>query len=181
MNIQSGFRSLPPTAITRWNTDTYICQVLNAASTVAMAANTLYAVPIFIENRGTATKIGVNVTTLVAATNVRLAIYRDNGNGQPGLLVVDGGTVTTSSTGNREVTISTVLDPGMYWLAMVGDGIPTLVMATLFSGWMGLNSALQPYHWTGRAFTFGAFPADESAQAYTPQAASSGPVLWVRA
>jgi hypothetical protein len=51
---------------------------------------------------------------------VRLGIYADNGACYPGALVVDAGTVASSSgaPANLEISISETLSEGLYWLAI---------------------------------------------------------------
>lgn len=61
-------------------------------------------------------RIGVEVTTGVASTDLRLGIYADD-NGNPGALLLDAGVVDTSAAGAAQATISqAVTGPGV-WLA----------------------------------------------------------------
>lgn len=72
----------------------------------------------------------------------RLAIIGDNGGGYPNWLVWDGGTVSTTSTGKKEVTGRVFLNPGVYWLAACpqGAGSPAPVYRSLIE----LDEGLQP-------------------------------------
>jgi hypothetical protein len=82
----------------------------------------------------------------------RLGIYDSTGTaGAPGALVVDGGTVTVDTGTTKEVTISTTLQPGVYWLAFVSDGAPTCAsplgngasvcsIPVAFTGLMAINT-----------------------------------------
>lgn len=96
--------------------------------------------PIVIPERTTVTKIGINVTTGVASSVARLGIYKMGANGVPTTLVLDAGTVTTATTGEREVTISQVLEAGAYHLCYQSTGgvggptISTLAFAPSFLG-----------------------------------------------
>ena len=62
-------------------------------TTLAVAANTLYATPLFIPDTITVSALGVEVTTF-ATGNVRLGLYYDLA-GQPGTLLLDGGATST--------------------------------------------------------------------------------------
>lgn len=87
------------------------------------------AAPILIVDSITVDRITCEVTTAVAATAVRLGIYSDSVTrpGYPGALVLDAGTVDSTSTGVKEITISQALSPGVYWLVGVAQGgAPTL-------------------------------------------------------
>lgn len=71
-------------------------------------------------------RLGCEVTTAgEAGSLVRLGIFKDNGSGRPGALTVDGGTVSSATTGVKEVTVSASLDPGVYWLAAVCQSAAT--------------------------------------------------------
>jgi hypothetical protein len=72
-------------------------------------------------------RIAVVVTTGAAGSLVRLGIYNSNSAGYPGNLFFDAGTVDSSTTGLKEITVNQTLQPGRYWLAGVGQGgTPTL-------------------------------------------------------
>lgn len=99
-----------------------------AATTRSIAWATLFYCP----ERTTYTRIGVNVSTAVASTTVRLGIYKENSG--PGALVVDGGTIDSSTTGDKEATISAALDAGLYWLVAQAEGgasDPSLLWGTV--------------------------------------------------
>jgi hypothetical protein len=85
----------------------------------------LRVTPIVIRETMTIDRIGVEVTTVGSAGSVtRLGVWRDN-NGVPGLLLLDAGTVDSTTTGLREITISQLLTPGIYWLGACSQGSPT--------------------------------------------------------
>lgn len=65
-------------------------------------------------------RIGFLQATAAGAGGVtRLGIYNDDGNGAPGALRNDFGTVATDGTGEKLITIAETLQPGLYWLAGV--------------------------------------------------------------
>ena len=69
----------------------------------------------------TVDRIAVNIQGAGSAgAVVRLGIYESN-NGVPGALVLDAGTVDTTSTGTKTITISQTLAAGYYYLAAVGQ------------------------------------------------------------
>ena len=64
-----------------------------------------------------ATEIGA---TAIAGSIVRLGIYGCNAAGAPGPLVLDAGTASTATTGDKIITFSEILlPPNMYWLTQV--------------------------------------------------------------
>ena len=66
-------------------------------------------------------RLAVNVTTLQAASLVRMGLYESQADGTPGALIVDGGTVDSSTTGAKTVTVDVTLKPGLYWCAWEYD------------------------------------------------------------
>lgn len=96
-------------------------------TTASLAAGTVCAHPFWVGQTTSFDRIGANVTTNVAATTVLLGIYADNGRGSPGARIIDAGTIDSSTTGAKELTISRLLLPGLYWLACAPlGGAPTL-------------------------------------------------------
>lgn len=91
-----------------------------APSTLSLANNRIHYIPFQATESVTWTRIGINVTTLQAASVIRLGIYNSSG-GKPSTLLVDAGTVAGTSTGEKEITISQALTPGWYWLACLSD------------------------------------------------------------
>lgn len=66
-------------------------------------------------------RIGFHVTTAAAVTTIRLGIYGTT-SGLPDALVLDAGTIDSSTTGGKEITISQALPAGLYWLAALVNG-----------------------------------------------------------
>lgn len=140
----------------------------SGVTTVAIAANTLYAAPILIPRQLTFTSINMEVTTL-SAGNLRLGIYKDKymasgatDGGYPDVLVLDAGTVNTGTTGGKAVSISQLLDPGWYWLAAVANATPTVrsIGTTVGTAWLGMSSTTDSniHHGVSVAFTYAALP-----------------------
>jgi hypothetical protein len=94
------------------------------------ADGVLKAYPVDIPEDITIDRIGVEVSTAGVqggggAPVVRIGIYNDNGTGKaPGTLLLDAGTVDSSTTGLKEKVISQALPKGRYWFAVVPQGAP---------------------------------------------------------
>lgn len=107
----------------------------------AIVANTLYAFPLWIPRAMTLDRIAVQVTAQ-AGQKVRLGIYNDGTNLYPGILVKDAGEITLSSTGVKTIDIDpTALTKGLYWVACVSDGTPSLRMEITYEYILGVGAA----------------------------------------
>lgn len=62
-------------------------------------------------------RIACMVWGAVAASKIRLGIYKDNGNIYPSDLILDAGEVSGASTGWKEIVIDETLEAGVFWLA----------------------------------------------------------------
>ncbi len=102
--------------------------VLAAGAGAAGAANFVAFVPFCVGQPTTFTGIGVNVTA-AGATTVRLGIYSNSGS-QPGSLILDAGTVSITTTGQKTASISQSLTAGWYWLACHFDASPPSLTST---------------------------------------------------
>lgn len=102
-------------------------------STGVPVAGTLIGAPIYVPKMATLDRIGAEITATTDATAVyRLGIYGVSiGRGPyPDALILDAGTIlATAGAGAaiREITISQVLIPGVYWLAGVTQTVTTTV------------------------------------------------------
>jgi hypothetical protein len=137
----------------------YSGELLNAGSSTSfqVAVNTFYASPVIIRNLTTWTRIGLDVVG-TAAGNMRVGLYTML-NGRPSKLMKDYGTIATSTTGIKEITISHEIPAGFYAVCYVFDGTPTVRSAPLNPGMLGVAT---PGALDGRmsgAFTYGAFPS----------------------
>lgn len=84
--------------------------------------------PIQIYTTMTVDRIVATCDTAVASSVFRMGIYSSDANGRPAGLLLDAGTVSTATTGQKTITISQVLAPGLYWLAIA----PQVVTGSLF-------------------------------------------------
>jgi prefoldin subunit 5 len=132
----------------------------NSTQTLALAANTLYVIPFAVGDTATFVRIGIDVTTADAGKIARLGIYGWV-DGAPGARVLDAGAVSAGSTGIKEITINQALGAGMYGLALVTDGAPTIransvaPIATFATG--TATPGIADYRMS-RAFTYAALP-----------------------
>jgi hypothetical protein len=93
----------------------------------------LSASPIYIAQPVTVSNLAIVSVAGLAGSLARLGIYRDT-NGQPDVLMVDGGTVDSSGVGAFGVTLSTVLTAGWYWLAVAAQGSAGLKCTSTVGG-----------------------------------------------
>lgn len=132
-----------------------------STTTLAISANVLYASPFYVPKTKTFTSINIEVTTLAAASSIRLGIYSDT-NGVPNALLLDAGTVSSASTGGKTIAISQSLPAGWYWLVGVGNGTPTLraLVATSSVPQLGFTSGTDVTTHIGWsvAFAYAALP-----------------------
>ena len=137
-------------------------QIDGGATPAAITADRLYALPIELDTATSIAKIGTYVTT-GSATNLRFGLYTDVG-GTPGALLWDSGSISANLT-NTECagTVGVVYPAGVYWLAMVGDGTPTIEYVTngeslnVF-GMTAVNLATRVYY-VYKAHAYAALPA----------------------
>lgn len=116
-----------------------------ALTAAAVTANRLYAVPFVAPTHGgVIDQLALNVTTL-AAGNTRVGIY-DNVSPMnlcPGLLIVDGGAVSTGTTGVKTFSVNVNLTAGkLYWMACVFDAAPSVRTISVSGMWaiLGLTA-----------------------------------------
>lgn len=113
-----------------WGAGTY-----EAGSGTAYVANRLYFVPFIVGSDVTMTKIGINVTS-GHASSARLGIYTFE-NGIPTTKILDAGEVSVASTGEKEATISQALTKGIYIVAVVFSGTPSVTSIGGENGLLG--------------------------------------------
>jgi len=149
------------------DTTAYLSSPAIAISTLVMANNTLYMVPVWVPDIRNFTSITLGFVSSAVSGNAHLGIYRCNRlTGHPTTLIVDAGTVSVGTTGTKTLSINVTLNPGLFMLAIVASSAPT-VHATL-SDALGIqmNGGVNAIGGLSRLFSFAALPADESAQTY---------------
>ena len=96
-------------------------------ATVTTSNGVAYAHPVWFPAGATLTSLGAAASSGGGSGSVvRLGVYKDDGEGAPGVLLVDGGTIDTTGTTPGTVTPNTVIpDDGWYWLVGVAQGAPS--------------------------------------------------------
>lgn len=101
--------------------------------TVAGVANRMSAYPFIPKFDFTCDRMGINVTTAVAASNAKIAIYDSDTDGRPNQRLTETGDLNCSTIGAKESTISVGFKEGkQYWIVVRTSSTQTL-------------SAFQPY------------------------------------
>ena len=155
------------------------------SATASLGPNILIAVPFVVGADETFTRIGVEVTTLSSGKAARLGIY-NWANGVPTTLVLDAGTIDTTTTGLKEVTISQALTRGVYGLAFVCNDATAAfrtpqsagVTAAHYIGESTMGGTVAAACLT-RSFTYAALPTPFGGTP-TPNTEGNCPVMWLR-
>lgn len=143
---------------------------------ITVAANTMYAHRVILSRPMTITKIGLQVTTF-AAGNALVALHADAG-GRPGAQLVTSAAINTGgSNGVRTDVVNQAVPAGAHWLLSVFDATPGIQGISTLALLHGITSTFGRVYGLSRAFTYGAIPSDESAQAYS-LATTNMPVLY---
>lgn len=126
-------RLAPMVSGSLYSTSTHGLGQSGVAGNVSFPANTLTMSPIQLTTDVTLNKIGCYVSTGVAG-NARLGIFTLNVGTGAATLVLDCGTFSTSTAGNKELAISQFVSAGAYWLGMVTDVAVTIIQAAAAHG-----------------------------------------------
>lgn len=98
----------------------------NTPTAATTGTGTLRLCPVVIPKAVTVTRIVGEVTIAGdAGSKVRYGIYADDGNGLPGALVLDAGTILGDSVAVQEITVSQALPAGVYWVGGVAQIVTT--------------------------------------------------------
>lgn len=92
----------------------------------AQVADVLSVMPFPIAIARTVDRVAVNVTVGAVNKVARLGIYADNGSCYPGALQVDSGEFSVADVELSTNVIDTDLTAGLYWVAFLTDGTPTI-------------------------------------------------------
>lgn len=117
-----------------------------AAGTLTLTANQGRLIPFWLHRPLSASAIGINVTTVVASTNVRLGIYQlasvNTTTGYTFTKLIDAGSLSSAgSAGNREFVITNNLGVGTYFMYCVSNGTISVRSVPVASGSVGLNDS----------------------------------------
>lgn len=137
-------------------------QAMQGSGTPAMTANQLYAIPFTVPRAITIDRLAVEVTTGADGKYVRVGVYNNGTNLYPGTLNTDVGTALVTNTGIKAVTITgnLSLTKGLYWMAIVSDGTPSLRGCAFYyclAGQLATDFSKLQHGWKV-AFTYAALP-----------------------
>lgn len=118
--------------------------------------------PWILPNAATISRIGAEVGIVGdAGSKFRIGIYADDGNGYPGALIVDAGTINGDSATVQEITLSQALPAGLLWIGgagqiisvtpptMRGVSVPAISVAIGTTGIPAANETRIGYQITG--------------------------------
>jgi hypothetical protein len=144
-----------PLSANRTKAGLYYATPVVARATATPTLNDLRAAPFLLAETTTFDRIAVDVNTGGSAGAViRLGIYADDGDGYPGALVLDAGTVDSTGTGLLTITISQQLAAGLYWLAGVSQVATSVVNISTGSAiGLGAGTNLAQALWAGYSQT----------------------------
>jgi hypothetical protein len=145
-----------------------------------------FAVPLYLSRARSLNAVGVEVTAAGGAgSTVRLGARADTGEGAPGTLLLDAGTVDTATTGVKDRAFFVDLPAGLSWLTATAQGsatvptlrgvsgaVPPFALVSMSSALVGAASAA---FMAGRT---GALPAEYGD--FVSSTAGSGPRIIVR-
>lgn len=158
---------------------TYYCSpcVNPGAGVATMVANRLYYQPIYLPNQ-VVDRIGIDVTT-GAAGACRLGLYTST-NINPSTLILDCGTVDTTSIATVEATFTaTTLPADWVWLAAVFNATPAVRSGGVAYSphILGLSGTTAASKGLLATFTYGSLPSTATAPT---QHVTNTPVIYLR-
>lgn len=137
-------------------------------ATAARAQGVLEAIPLEVQAGVTIDQLRTEVTVAGEAGSViRMGVYRDNGAGAPGALLLDGGTVAADTVGVKTITgLAGVAPGGLLWLVRASQLCPTTPPTVrTFSGGMA-----RPVPKNGLTTTYGGFSSGTNVPGALPAA-----------
>ena len=158
----------------------YTTQNIHNTITQTLATNNLYYLPVYIAAYIQIIAIAARVSTALAGT-CRLGIY-DNSNGLPSNRILDAGTIDTSSTGVKELAVSSLyLKAGWHWFTVFAGNAATFdsTNGTISNGIIG-NSIVTTTQVTGLRATLTYTTLPTVAPLTSLLYASSVPLLWFK-
>ena len=133
----------------------------------SITANGINYMPFVVTADLTITKVSVYVQTASATSGckTRLAIYNSSLGWVPSTLVLDAGEVTCDSVGNKSITVSQTLTPGLYFLRTHGDGSASRPSFYGYRGsvitgtWLGTNTQFHYNYTASKTYAVAENPA----------------------
>lgn len=152
------------------------------ATTAALTANRRFYQLVYVPTSRTFTEIVVTVTNAIASSSIRLGIRNCNqATGQPTTLIVDAGTVDSSTTGLKTLSINQTLSPGYYILELTSNSNPSIGAYSSPEGSFGTEisiAGVNPIPTLFRDVAFGALASDETSNSMSRS--STGVIVGIR-
>lgn len=158
----------------------YVSPDTATTASLALVANTLYAVPFYCGAAHTFSALNFHVQSAAAAgKKAEVGIYNNSG-GQPTTKLFDAGNVLVDATGDKTVVSSMVLPIGWYWLVIASDGTPSVFSNgtgpnNYYYGLAAIGDGISVRLTAPWIFSAGALPTNFPAISYV--AGSQGPLL----
>lgn len=113
----------PQSEVRRLVTGRYYASGIGGFGSAVIANGDLYVIPLYVPHPVVVTAIGCNVVTTPGGSGsvIRMGIFSIV-NGRPAAVLVDGGTVASTTTGGKSVSVSLALARGVYGIAIVAQG-----------------------------------------------------------
>lgn len=134
---------------------------MGLVGTVALVTDRLYASLFVVERDITINGLIMEVTTLAGGTSIRLGIYNVGANFAVGTRLNNGDTINSGGEGVLKATFAQALTKGVYFLAFISDGTPTVRTHRVYNTPLGMQDhALSAYFKGGyyKADSYGNLP-----------------------
>lgn len=144
----------------------------STTTTLAIALNTARTIPFRPEYDVSVDQVRVEVTTAAAGALGRIALFSDDSTGAPGTLLVNCGTVSAATTGDKDIACVYTLKAGMLYHVYVGMEVATATwrVAVGHAPWLSQSSTLNAIGHVV-SHTAGVVPTT-----FTPSGTTTGPV-----
>lgn len=161
-----------------------VAAIQDATRDMAVVANRLYALPFLVAEKMSLNRLAT-YTKSGATGNVRMGVYRSNNALSPTQLVKGSGSVGVGASSNvHNFSPPISLSRGLYWIAAVFSGTPTMYRLPYEQGvtWeilgrtLGISNSMRP-GWRS-AHSFAALPVVFPLGTLT--AVQDLPIMWVR-
>lgn len=136
-----------------------------SATPISLSADRIYLMPMQVFHPRRFTAIGVVVDSTVAG-DAALGIYTVDQNGSPDVLLAEGDAVVTLNAGSVSATISQMLMPGWYYLAInpeVNVDVDAILTPYVSGGFGSITAHLIPWTYWRVVYTYtGTLPATKA-------------------
>ena len=105
-----------------------------ALNGMTMTALRAYYMPLDIERAVSIDRIGTYCSAGGGSGKLFRFLIHQDVDGTPGPIILDAGTTSANSTGDREITVSKALPLSRVWLCIVSDGTPSVQAYTAHGG-----------------------------------------------